>query len=243
MTHLASTIYAEGVAEALATMRNNPLRAALAMAAAVATTAIVQTGLDGLARSARDASARAFGSDSFVLANVAAGSLSRRALADRIARNPNITRSDVRFLDAVAGDSVLYAATTQRPADVIAGARKFENATVNGTQATLLEIRDVGVERGRFFTRDEETRGPQVIVAGRAVADELFPGADPLDRSYRRTGPAPVGHPVLRSPSKRSCPWGCKRSRAPAAPRTESGIPAARSSRPREGFRGGEGPR
>ena len=120
----ASAIYVEGLSEAIATIRGNPLRASLAglaMAAAVATTAVVQTGLDGLARSAREASARAFGSDSFVLARYAAGNLSRRELADRIARNPNITRSDVRFLDGVSSDRLLYAATVQRPGDVIVG--------------------------------------------------------------------------------------------------------------------------
>lgn len=90
------------------------------MAAAVATTAVVQTGLDGLARSAREASARAFGSDSFVFARFASGNLSRRDLADKIARNPNITRSDLRFLDTVAAGRVVYAATAQRPADVTA---------------------------------------------------------------------------------------------------------------------------
>ena len=101
-------------------------------------------------RSARDASARAFGSDSFVLARFSSGNLSRRELADKIARNPNITRSDVRFLDGVAGDRLLYAATAQRPGDVIAGGRKFGNATINGTQAALLAIRNIDLDTGRF---------------------------------------------------------------------------------------------
>src|SRR5689334_182807 len=140
MTFLTSTIFVEGLSEAMATIRSNPLRASLAglaMAAAVATTAVVQTGLDGLGRSARDASARAFGSDSFVLAKFSSGNLSRRELADKIARNPNLTRSDVRFLESVADHRLLYAATAQRAGDVIAGGRKFENATINGTQAAL----------------------------------------------------------------------------------------------------------
>ena len=71
----------EGVRQALATIRSHPLRASLAavaMAAAVATTAVVQTGLNGLARSAREASTRAFGSDTFTLARVAGANLSRR---------------------------------------------------------------------------------------------------------------------------------------------------------------------
>lgn len=191
MTFGTSAVYVEGVAEAIATIRANPLRASLAglaMAAAVATTAVVQTGLDGLARSARDASARAFGSDSFVLTKFSSGDLSRRELADKIARNPNITRSDVRFLDGIAGDRLLYAATAQRPGDVIAGGRRFENATINGTQAALFAIRDVGIDRGRPISKDEEVSGAQVLVVGHAVADALWPGSDPLDRRVRIAG-------------------------------------------------------
>jgi putative ABC transport system permease protein len=188
MTLFSPTVYAEGLSEALATIRNRPLRAllaGLAMAAAVATTAIVQTALDGLARSAREASARAFGSDSFVIAKYAAGNLSRRELALKIERNPDITRSDVRFLENVADNRVLYAATTLRTADVSAGGRKFENATIAGTQAALFDIREVGIARGRSFTKTEEVSGSQVAVVGRAVVDELFPAGDPLGGTVR----------------------------------------------------------
>jgi putative ABC transport system permease protein len=184
-------LWLAGVAEALATIARNRLRsslAAVAVAAAVATMTVVQTGLDGIARAAREAGARAFGSDTFVIARLASGTLSRRELALKSQRNPNITRSDVRFLDRVAGRRVQYAATAQRSADVAAGGRAFENATLNGTQSTLAAIRDVGVESGRFFTADEETRGAQVAVAGRAVVDLLFPGQDPLGRSVRIGG-------------------------------------------------------
>jgi putative ABC transport system permease protein len=188
MRPLSASVFVEALSEALATIRSRPLRAllaGLAMSAAVATTAIVQTALNGLARSAREASARAFGSDSFVIAKYAAGNLSRRELAVRIERNPDITRSDVRFVDSVAGGRLQYAATTQRPADVSAGGRTFESANVNGTQAALIDIRDVGIERGRFFTRAEEISGAQVIVAGRAIVDELFPATDPLGEMVR----------------------------------------------------------
>jgi putative ABC transport system permease protein len=188
MTLLRAPLYIHGFSEAVATIRTRPLRAllaGLAMAAAVATTAIVQTSLNALARSAREASARAFGSDSFVLAKFAAGNLSRRELAQKIERNPDLTRGDVRFLEAVAGSRVIYAATTQQAADVSAGGRTFESATINGTQAALFDIRDVGIARGRSFTRAEEVSGAQVVVVGRAVVDAVFPAGDPLDRTIR----------------------------------------------------------
>ena len=179
--------------EAGATIASNPLRsslAALAVAAAVATTAVVQTGLDALARSARDTSARAFGADTFVLARIASGNLSRRELADKLARNPNITRSDVRYIRNIADGQVMYAATSQRPADVARGSRTFESATINGTQAALLDIRNIEVDAGRFMTQDEDTAGAAVVILGRSVSDALFPTEDPLGRQVRIAGRA-----------------------------------------------------
>jgi putative ABC transport system permease protein len=186
----AGTLF-EGVLQALATIRSHPLRASLAavaMAAAVATTAVVQTGSNGLARSAREASARAFGSDTFTLARVAAGNLSRRELAERLERNANITRSDVRFLERVADARVTYAATAQRQGGVSAGGRTFENATISGAQSTLFDIRDVGLDRGRVFTRAEDGQAAQVVVVGHAVAEALFQTTDALDRTVRIAG-------------------------------------------------------
>jgi putative ABC transport system permease protein len=188
---MAGSLSLDGFAQALATIARNPLRsslAAVAVAAAVGTTAVVQTGLDGIARSARDASARAFGSDTFVLARIAGGSLNRRELALKGQRNPNITRSDVRFLDQVSNGRVRYAATAQRSANVSLAGRTFENATINGTQATLAGIRDIEVDAGRFFTADEEARAAQVVVAGSAVVDLLLPGLDPIGRVVRIGG-------------------------------------------------------
>jgi putative ABC transport system permease protein len=183
--------YGSSLREAAATIRGNPLRsslAALAMAAAVATTAVVVTGLNALAASARLASARAFGSDTFIVARLFPTGLSRRELADKLERNPNIRRADLRFLERHAGDQVLYAPVAQRQAEVAAGSRTFENATVNGAGAALADIRDVGLERGRFLMREEESRAAQVAILGWSVADTLFPAQDALGASVRIGG-------------------------------------------------------
>ena len=183
--------YAASVMQAVAGIRSHLLRASLAglaMAAAVAATAVIVTGLDSLADVARQTSARAFGSNTFVIAKVFGAGLSRKELADRLQRNPNITRADLRFLERYAGGGVLYAAIAQHQADVSAGGRKFEGASVNGASATLADIRDIGVDRGRFFTRDEESRAAQVAVIGWSLADTLFPGRDPIGGAIRIGG-------------------------------------------------------
>ena len=184
-------VYLEVLTGAGRALLANPLRTGLGMlaiAVAVGTTAAVATGLDGFARSTRQAGARAFGSDTFALLRVTTADASRRELADKLARNPQVTRSDARFLARFAGGEVVYAALAQRRADVTSGGRKFENASVNGTAAALVEIRDIVLERGRFFRRDEEERAALVAVVGADVAARLFPGRDPIGASIRIAG-------------------------------------------------------
>ncbi len=179
---------------ALSSLRANPLRSALAaaaIAAAVGTLVLVDTAVRGLALAAERSAARTFGSDTFVVAQIASpGSLGRRELARKLERNPPIRRPDVRFLETHAGGRAIYAATSQRAADVVAGAREFENASVAGTQAALAEIRDLAIERGRFFSADEERRAAPVAVLGSEVAGELFAAAEPLGRTVRLAGRA-----------------------------------------------------
>ena len=190
ITHLRSII--EGVAQGHSSVSSNPLRAglgALAVAVAVATIVVVVTALDGLARYARTTGARAFGSDTFLLAQIAtAGQSTRRELAEKQQRNPTIRRPDLRFLERHAGAAVVYASTVQHVGDVTAGPRKYENAAVSGTTPTLADLRDIGIGRGRFLLNHEAERGAQVAVIGADIAETLFPGGDALGRPIRLAG-------------------------------------------------------
>ncbi len=178
--------------QAAATCAAHPLRTvlgALAIATAVATLTLVQTAIEGLGVYALRSASRVFGSETFVLAQIASpGRTPRRELERKLRRNPPIRRNDVRYLEAYAGDRVVYAASSQRTADVTASGRKYENAAVTGTGSHLPEIRDLGIDRGRFFLPDEERRGAQVVVIGYDIAERLFPGSDPLGRSVRVAG-------------------------------------------------------
>jgi len=185
-------LFGEAAAQGLSSVRGNPLRAglgALAVAVAVATIVVVVTALDGLGRYARTTGARAFGSDTFLLAQIAtAGQSTRRELAEKQQRNPAMGRPDLRFLERHAGSEVIYASTVQRVGDVTAGPRTFENAAISGTTPTLAELRDMGIARGRFLQNHEAERGAQVAVVGADIADELFPGTDALGQSVRVAG-------------------------------------------------------
>jgi putative ABC transport system permease protein len=165
------------------------LLAGIAIAAAVATIATVVVALDGISRFARTNAARAFGSDTFVMAKIAApGRISRQELEQKLERNKNIRRADLRFLDRYADGTVIYGATTNARVEVAAGSRRYDGASLVAATSELATIRDLAIERGRFFTRQEELQARQVVVLGATLADELFPAADPLGQTVRIAG-------------------------------------------------------
>ena len=182
----------EAIRQGARSALGQPLRAglgALAIAVAVATIVVVVTAIDGVGRFARTTSSRAFGSDTFLLAQIAsAGQTNRRELAEKQRRNPAIHRADLRFLEQYAGSDILYASTVQRVGDVTAGSNKFENAAISGTTSTLADLRDIGLARGRFLYRDDEIRSAQVAVIGADLAEALFPSGDALGASIRVGG-------------------------------------------------------
>ena len=170
----------------------HPLRSALgalAIAVAVATIVMVVTALDGVRRYAEATTARTFGSDSFVIAQVAGSSrVSRRELREQLARNPPIRRADVRFFERYAEKVVVYAPSAQTRAEVASAGRSVDDATVTGTTASLGEIRDLDLERGRFFRPAEDLAGDAVAVIGADIADTLFPTRDALAQALRISG-------------------------------------------------------
>ncbi len=181
----------EAVIQGHSAISGHPLRAglgALAVAVAVAAIVVVVTALDGLTRYAHATGARAFGSETFLIAQIAsAGGSTRRELAAKQQRNPPVGRPDLRFLERHAS-GIVYAPTVQRAGDVTAGPRKYENAAICGTTPSLAEIRDLGVARGRFLLPHEAERGSQAAVIGADIAGTLFPGADAVGRSIRIAG-------------------------------------------------------
>ncbi len=182
----------ESFRQAAGTLAANRLRStlgALAIAVAVATQVIVSAALDGVAASAEATSSRAFGSETFLLAQVASpGRVSRQELQDQLLRNQPIRRADWRFLDQVADGRVVYAPNVQTIAEVTAGARTYETAAVSGTTSVLADLRDLSIDQGRFLSVDDDRTGSQVAVIGVDVADALFPGGTALGEGIRIAG-------------------------------------------------------
>lgn len=182
----------ESVRQAARTLAGNRLRTALgalAIAVAVATQVLVVSALSGVALFAETSTARAFGSETFLLAQIASpGRVSRREFQDQLQRNQPIRRSDWRFLERYAGGLVEYAPNVQTVAEVTSGGRSFDTAAVSGTTSVLANLRDLAVDRGRFLSADDDRTGAPVAVIGADVADALFPTGDPIGQPLRMAG-------------------------------------------------------
>ena len=182
----------EAIVQGALAVRSNPLRSALgalAIAVAVATIVIVITALDGVRRYAETTTARTFGSDTFLIAQVASpGRVPRRELQAQLARNPPVTRTEIGFLSRYAGHRVLYAPNAQARADVTSNGRLIEEVGVTGTTSALADIRDLNIVEGRFFRGSEDQDGSPVAVIGADVVDALFAPASPIGQPLRIAG-------------------------------------------------------
>ncbi len=165
---------------AVDSIRSHKLRSFLTLLGViigVASVILVGAAIAGLGVYAETSVSKAFGSDSFMVAQIVAqGSMSRREYFDKIKRNKPIRNEDARFLEAVNGDTVLYSPYRQHTSDIKRDNQTSEDASILGVSAAMEEIRDVGVDDGRFFTAGEEHSRPYVAVIGKTVRDTLFPG-------------------------------------------------------------------
>jgi putative ABC transport system permease protein len=156
----------------------------------VASVILVGAAIEGLGVYAEQSTAKAFGSESFMVAQIAAtGRLSRRELFDKMKRNKPIRTEDARFLEATNGDDILYSPYRQHISDVKRENQICEDSSILGAAAAMASIRDIGVVDGRFFTEQEDRSRAYVAVIGDTVRTTLFPGdASPLGKILRIEG-------------------------------------------------------
>lgn len=178
---------------ALDSIRAHKLRSFLTLLGViigVASVILVGAAIDGLGVYAEQSTAKAFGSESFLVAQIAStGNLSRREYFDKVKRNKPIRSEDTRFLESMNGDRVLYSPYRNHVDDVKRENLTCEDTSILGTSADMAQIRDIGVTDGRFFTPQEDHSRTMVAVIGDTVRTTLFPDdSSPLGRLIRIGG-------------------------------------------------------
>src|SRR5208283_1921753 len=163
---------------ALDSIRAHKLRSFLTLLGViigVASVVMVGAAIEGLGVYAEQSTAKAFGSESYLVAQIAAtGRLSRRQYFDKMRHNKPIRRDEYRFLVAFNGREVMYSPYRNHISDVKRENLISEDATVIGVSADMADIRDIGVVEGRFFTAQEDRTRGFVAVIGETVKETLF---------------------------------------------------------------------
>jgi putative ABC transport system permease protein len=180
------------VSLALESIRVHKLRSFLTLLGiiiGVASVILVGAAIDGLGVYAENITSKAFGTDSYLIAQIAqVGPLSRKQLAERQRRNKRIRPEDVAYLRETTGEDIIYSPYQQRVEDAKGENQVFEGAAVIGCSHTLPDIRDVPVIDGRFFSDTEERMRKPVAIIGEDVRQALFLGASPIGRKIRVAG-------------------------------------------------------
>jgi putative ABC transport system permease protein len=177
---------------ALDTLWMHKLRSALTLfgiVIGIAAVVLVGATLGVVRESVIESTARTFGTDNFLIARVGSvGDLDRKALADKLRKNPEIYRREAQELAERLAPYARTAPVLQNFSDVKAGKRTFLTAQIIGSDPTIQTIRDIPLTGGRFFTETENQRSQGVAVIGQALAEELFPEMDPIGKQIRIMG-------------------------------------------------------
>jgi putative ABC transport system permease protein len=153
----------------------------------VASVIMVGAAIEGLGTYATDSTSKVFGSNTFLIAQVA-NAVSRSEYFAKLKQNRPIRPDDLNYLKATTGDLILYSAYTQRVEDIRHEVLRSESAPVFGVGAVLPDMRDLTLSDGRFFTEQEERSAQPVAVIGSEVGASLFPTTDPLGHTVTIKG-------------------------------------------------------
>src|SRR5258706_1680731 len=164
---------------AMDSIRSQKLRSFLTLLGViigVASVIMVGAAIEGLGVYAEASTTKAFGSESFMVAQIAAtGRLSRREIFDKLKRNHPIRTDDVRFVEAIAGEKILFSPIRQQISDIKRDNQTCEDSSIIGVASAMSGIRDIGVADGRFFTDQEDRSRPHVARIRGTERSQVFP--------------------------------------------------------------------
>jgi len=177
---------------ALDTLWTHKLRSALTLFGiiiGIAVVVLVGATLGVVRERVVESTARTFGTNNFIIAQIGSvGTLSRKELAEKLRKNPEIYRREAEKLAQRMNPAALTSPVLQQFSDVKAGNRMYLNALVTGSDTNLQTIRNIQLSSGRFFTETEYQRSQGVAVIGHDLVNELFPSVDPLGKQVRIKG-------------------------------------------------------
>jgi putative ABC transport system permease protein len=174
----------KGTRIALKTLFSHKLRTALATLGIVVgvCSVIVMVAIGDGAQKQVLSKIQAMGTD---LVIVTAGQV--KIIAGRQRQTGNVTTLTLRDANTISEESQYIKATA--PVQAKKMLVKYEslstNTSITGTTEAVMPIRNLSVQKGRFFTDDEDRTLQRVAVVGQTVAKNLFENRNPVGEAIR----------------------------------------------------------
>jgi putative ABC transport system permease protein len=105
---------------------------------------------------------------------------------ENITDNSTLTSGDARALaDPLVHPEILAVAPTNSTFMRVANGNQAIESQVTGTTAAYADVKNLKLERGRFFNAEEEASQQRVVVLSALAAHDLFKNGDPIGQSVR----------------------------------------------------------
>jgi putative ABC transport system permease protein len=174
---------AESLRIALSGILSNKLRSVLTVLGVVigVTTVVAMLAVIQGINASVSGAVQDMGSGSFIISKFPMRNISTDEYL-KLRRNPDFTDEDARALEKGSEWIKRASISATTVEEVKVGRLEVGNVPVKGLSSSHAEISDVQVAEGRTFTDRENHRQVDVCVIGPTIAQELFPGLDPLER-------------------------------------------------------------
>lgn len=124
------------------------------------------------------------GPSTFVVATVGGVAPSKEQWREMLKRRPLKTES-LRYIEEGCDLCEKISARTYARASVKYRDKGLRRVSVRGASAEIIDIVDIEVAQGRFYSREDELHRRQVAFIGDFIREELFPGLDPIGKNIR----------------------------------------------------------
>tara|TARA_R110001592_G_scaffold9215_1_gene49174 strand:+ start:116160 stop:117362 length:1203 start_codon:yes stop_codon:yes gene_type:complete len=106
----------------------------------------------------------------------------------RYFRRPPGTYAEFTFLEERLKSAAAVTISANTRTTVKANSNSFEMANLDGVVFNHKDVYDVPIDQGRFFTEMEINAARNVAIIGVKIGDALFPGENPLGKSFKIKG-------------------------------------------------------
>jgi putative ABC transport system permease protein len=186
------SFYTDALKIALQSIFAHKLRAFLTLIGiiiGVASVVTVGASISGLNTYVVERVSKVLGSNHFMIARMAfQGHMSDDEFERRNRRNKRLNWDDYEWVRDHCASCAEVGAEVGGQVDLKQDGIEFPGAIVFGASATMVDIEDKTIDRGRFISNDEVQRSAFVCVLGSDIKDKFFPNTDAVGKTLKVRG-------------------------------------------------------